>query len=57
MFPGAKTIHVGFPDPPDMVTEYEDEEAKLDCYRQVRDAIGRFVEGLPGVVDAEGSTS
>ena len=50
-FPGAKTVHVGFPDPPAMAKEYAEEEAKLDCYRGVCDAIRRFVEGLPGAVE------
>ena len=56
VFPGAKTIHIGFPDPPAMATEYEEEEAKLGCYRRVRDAIRRFVEDLPGAVEAGSST-
>lgn len=47
-FPGdGKVVHVGFPDPPKMALEVEDEEAKLDCYRQVRDKIRAFVETLP----------
>ena len=50
-FPGAKTVHVGFPDPPARAKECAEEEAKLDCYRGVRDAIRRFVEGLPGAVE------
>jgi arsenate reductase len=44
---GAKVVHVGFDDPPKMALAFEEEEAKLDCYRQVRDAIRRFVETLP----------
>ncbi len=51
IFPHAKTVHVGFPDPPEMARAYEDEEAKLECYRRVRDAIRFFVDELPGAVE------
>jgi arsenate reductase len=30
-----------------MARDLEDEEAKLDCYRRVRDQIRAFVETLP----------
>ena len=47
-FPGgAKVVHAGFEDPPRMALGVEGEEAKLDCYRKVRDQIRAFVEGLP----------
>ena len=47
-FPGgAKAVHVGFPDPPALAREAAGEEAKLDCYRRVRDEIRAFVETLP----------
>jgi len=50
-FPGsAKVVHVGFEDPPAMAKRVEGEEAKLDCYRRVRDEIQKFVEKLPGVI-------
>ena len=46
VFPGdTKVIHVGFDDPPKLALVFEDEEAKLDCYRKVRDEIRDFVEG------------
>jgi len=38
---------VGFDDPPRLAEAVEGEEAKLDCYRRVRDEIRAFVEGLP----------
>lgn len=47
-FPGdAKVIHVGFDDPPRLAAACENEEAKLDCYRRVRDEIKTFVEKMP----------
>ena len=51
-FPGAKKmLHVGFADPPLLAKEVAaaggDEEAQLDCYRQVRDQIRAMVETLP----------
>lgn len=51
-FPGtAKVVHVGFDDPPALARQVEDDEAKLDCYRRVRDEIRAFVESLPGVLN------
>ena len=48
MFPGkAKVVHVGFDDPPALAKLAEGEEAKLNCYRRVRDEIRAFVETLP----------
>jgi arsenate reductase len=53
-FPGgAKVIHVGFDDPPKLAAAVEGEEAKLDCYRRVRDQIRAFVESLPGRLEQE----
>jgi arsenate reductase (thioredoxin) len=43
----ARVLHVGFDDPPRMARELADEQAKLDCYRRVRDQIRAFVETLP----------
>ncbi|MCF8054022.1 MAG: arsenite methyltransferase [Deltaproteobacteria bacterium] len=58
----CKVIHIGFDDPPKMAKELAQrgasEEAQLDCYRTIRDAIKAFVETLPealGVVK-EGDT-
>ena len=46
-FPGkAKVIHVGFDDPPKLAEGLKDEEAKLDCYRRVRDEIAGFISGF-----------
>jgi arsenate reductase (thioredoxin) len=55
MFPGnATVIHVGFDDPPKMAAKLAkngaDEEDLLNCYREVRDEIKRFVETLPGAL-------
>ena len=43
----TKVVHVGFDDPPKLALEVESEEAKLSCYRKVRDRIKAFVETLP----------
>ena len=51
----CKVVHVGFDDPPKMAKELAeqgaDEEAQLDCYRQVRDQIRAYVKTLPGVLE------
>lgn len=39
----SKMIHVGFEDPPKLAKDTADENAKLDCYRRVRDEIRDFV--------------
>lgn len=55
MFPGAvKVIHVGFDDPPKCAQSAPTEDAKLDCYRRVRDAIEAFVKTLPGLLSNSG---
>lgn len=43
----GKVVHYGFDDPPALAKEVEGEEAKLDCFRKVRDEIKAFVETLP----------
>jgi arsenate reductase (thioredoxin) len=58
MFPGtAKVIHVEFDDPPSMAKELAEkgasEEEQLDCYRNVRDDIRKFVETLPDTLKKE----
>lgn len=53
LFPGrAKVVHVGFDDPPALARQVEGEEAKLACYRRVRDEIRAFVERLPDLLTA-----
>ena len=39
----AKTVHIGFDDPPKLAKEAASNEAALDCYRRVRDEIRDFV--------------
>jgi len=51
-FPATcEVIHVGFDDPPKMAEKLAqqgaDRQAQLDCFRQVRDEICSFVQGLP----------
>lgn len=51
----CKVVHVGFDDPPKMARELaatgSSQEEQLDCYRQVRDQIKKFVESLPQVLN------
>jgi len=55
IFPGqAKVVHVRFDDPPKLALDSDTEEAKLDCYRRVRDEIRAFVEKLPEVLLHQG---
>lgn len=45
VFPDSgKIIRRSFPDPPTLAAGKPTEEEKLECYREVRDAIGDFVE-------------
>jgi len=51
-FPGnAEIVHVPFDDPPKLAAEIAEkgasEDEQLDCYRKVRDDIGKFVDSLP----------
>lgn len=47
----ARMVHVGFDDPPALAREVAEKgggaDARLDCYRKVRDEIRAFVEALP----------
>jgi arsenate reductase (thioredoxin) len=52
LFPGrGRSIHVGFPDPPALAHDAQDEEEKLMHYRRVRDEIRAFVEKLPEMLE------
>ncbi len=52
-FPGAtKRLHVGFDDPPSLAKNAKNEEERLAPYRTVRDAVRRFVEAMPGNLQA-----
>ncbi|MFQ5451879.1 MAG: arsenate reductase ArsC [Nitrospinaceae bacterium] len=54
VFPGgARVIHRGFDDPPQLAANAKSEEEALDHYRRVRDAIRAFVEKLPRGLEAE----
>ncbi|MBN1492970.1 MAG: arsenate reductase ArsC [Candidatus Omnitrophica bacterium] len=46
----TKVVHRGFDDPPHLAQEKGTEEEKLECYRNVRDEIKRFVESLPDIL-------
>ncbi len=54
----GQVIHVGFDDPPKMAAMLADrgadKEARLDCFRKVRDDIRAFVEKLPGNLKLRG---
>ncbi|MCX7427768.1 MAG: arsenate reductase ArsC [Planctomycetia bacterium] len=50
-FPGkAKTVHVGFDDPPTLAVGATAKQRRLAPYRRVRDEIKAFVETLPGAL-------
>jgi len=54
VFPGkAKTIHVGFDDPPKLTAAAKTEEEWLAVYRGIRDEIRSCVEQLPEVLHDE----
>ncbi|MBT5953921.1 arsenate reductase ArsC [bacterium] len=50
IFPGGKTIHAGFDDPPFLAKGIENEDAVLSIYRRVRDEIKMFVETIPSTI-------
>jgi len=45
----VNVIHHPFDDPPRLAKELDDEQAKLDCFRRVRDEIRSFVGELEAV--------
>jgi arsenate reductase len=45
-FSGAKTVHVGFQDPPALTKELTNEEEILAVYRRVRDEIEIFIKQM-----------
>ncbi len=47
----TEVVHVPFEDPPKLAEKVEGKDAKLDCYRKVRDQIKSFVERLPDCID------
>jgi arsenate reductase len=51
-FPGGKTIHIGFDDPPRLTSEMDDEEVILDVYRRVRDEIKETVQQLESYMES-----
>ena len=54
VFPvGVKTFHVGFDDPPAMAAACDTAEAKLNCYRTVRDQIKDFIQTLPEALNRD----
>ena len=50
----TKVVHVGFDDPPKLAAAAKTEKEALVHYRRVRDEIRRFIEKLPGALDAGG---
>ena len=46
VFKGARVIHVGFEDPPEITKGWSDEEKTMNIYRKVRDEIKTFVENI-----------
>ncbi len=50
-FPGGKTIHVGFEDPPRLTKDMTNEEEILKVYRRVRDEIKVKIAGLDKILE------
>jgi arsenate reductase len=50
LFPGGKTIHTGFDDPPRLTLGLTDEEEILSVYRRVRDEIKETVLNLESLI-------
>lgn len=48
----AQVIHYGFDDPPKMAAQCMNDEAALNCYRCVRDAVRDYVQTLPQVLQS-----
>ncbi len=54
VFPGkVRLVRHLFDDPPKLEKEVEGEEAKLNCYRRVRDEIKAYVLTLPESLEKE----
>jgi arsenate reductase len=47
IFPGARTVHVGFDDPPRLAKDAKTDDEAMLHYRRVRDEIQAFVQTLP----------
>lgn len=43
----TKRVHASFPDPPKLSRLAKTEEERLNCYREVRDAIKKLIAGMP----------
>ena len=51
VYPGkAKTIHIGFDDPPRLAKKVDTEQEKIEIYRRVRDEIRDFIKRLPRIL-------
>lgn len=48
--PGARTLHVGFDDPPRLARDANSDDEAMPHYRRVRDEIRAFVETLPSAI-------
>lgn len=55
VLPGARTVHVGFDDPPRLAKTAKNDEEAMTHYRRVRDEIRSFVETLPGAIADPGA--
>jgi arsenate reductase len=51
---GARLLHAGFDDPPELARHARTDDERLLPYRRVRDEIRRFVERLPGALQDPG---
>lgn len=51
VLPGARSVHVGFDDPPFLARNAKTEEEALAHYRRVRDEIRDFVRKMPEILE------
>jgi len=50
VLPGARTVHVGFDDPPRLARDAKTDDDALPHYRRVRDEIRAFIDSLPEAI-------
>ena len=53
VFPGARTVHVGFDDPPRLAAGSATDDDAMPHYRRVRDQIRAFIERLPEAITGD----
>jgi thioredoxin type arsenate reductase len=57
VFAGARTVHVGFDDPPRLAKGAASDDEAMPHYRRVRDEIRAFIERLPAAIATDPAAS